>query len=305
MHNGQRPTLYANGLTEDFPILGPGGVLEGEGAAGDIVRVSVEVPRKLEHELGSFLKSVVKIARKQRVGLVDAKRQLLRLAGEFMRYDDDAFVVSGANANVVEAFDGARECVIGCTTQPSFEEWHRSGIALLTANEMFIQQRGGRVFRFFFVQDDFQDRVPGAINVIRDQVKAGVHAVLVHVASFASSVLEAVFNDPAPRDLSSLECAFVDDKIFLKVHFIANGHSKIEIDQGSTRCKYEYKTLLQPFLSAGHGRFFGISVDSVRNDEVIFTPLARSEVAALRRQLESDLGLTPLAGTPRQLGYGG
>jgi hypothetical protein len=75
------------------------------------------------------------------------------------------------------------------------------------------------------------------------------------------------------------------------VHFIANGNSKIEIDQGPTRCQYEYKTLLQPFLSARHGRFFGANLDPRAPDDVMFDPLGTVEVEVLRRQLESDLGV--------------
>jgi hypothetical protein len=253
--------------------------------------MSVAVPRAIEHELASFLKSLVRIARKKHVGLVDAKGQLQRLAAAFDRYDEYSFVVDGTNANVVQAFDEARECIVGCTTQPYFDEWHRTGIALLTANEQFIQNRGGRVVRFFFVEDDFQDRVPGAINMIRGQLEAGIRAVIVHVASFGPAVMQAVFNDPCPRDLSLLECAFVDGKIFLKVMFIRHGVSKIEIDQRARRCQHEYQALLQPFLSAPHGRLFGARLDPADRHNVVFDLLGKPAVDALRCQLECDLGI--------------
>jgi hypothetical protein len=301
--DGQSPTLHVRGLTDDFAILSDGG---DAGAASDIAQMSVAVPRTIEHELASFLKSVVRIARKQRVGLVDAKGQLQQLAAAFDRYGEDSFVVSGTNANVVEAFDVARECIVGCTTQPYFEEWHRCGMALLTANEQFVHKRGGRVVRFFFVEDDFQDRVPGAINMIRHQLEAGIRAVIVHVASFGPAVMQAVFNDPCPSDLSLLECAFVDGKIFLKVMFIGHGVSKIEIDQRTNRCQHEYRALLQPFLTAPHGRLFGARLDPADRYHVEFDLLDEPAVEALRRQLECDLGLESQdLWAMRASGYGG
>ncbi len=66
------------------------------------------------------------------------------------------------------------------------------------------------------------------------------------------------FRDPRPDDLSSLECAFVDGKIFLKTHFVTNGDLQVEVDQRPTRCQNEYRTRLRPFLSPLNGGLFGV-----------------------------------------------
>lgn len=282
--NGQRPTLHAAGLTDDFAILADAA------EAGDVVRRGFEVPRRLEAIVDSVLGNAVRIQRSSRVGLVHAEHTLQRLAGELHLYAEGRFAVSGTNDNVVEAFEGARDCIVGCTTPRYFDEWRRSGVALLAANEQFIQKRGGRVVRFFFVHDDFQNRAPGAVNVIRDHVRAGVRAIIVLVTSFGSGVMRAVFDDPEPRDLSALEQVFVDGRIFLKVNYIVDGYSNIEIDQSAARCQLEYREKLLPFLRCHYGRFYSATVDP--DDEVQLHLLGRGEVALLRTQLERDLGVT-------------
>jgi trans-aconitate methyltransferase len=286
LRNGQLPTLYVNGLTDDFPILErvrPG--VPGDG----IVAVSAEVPAALSHELHTFLHSLVQIRRRRRVGLVRATRQLERLAAEFYRYGDDAFVVPGHDANVVEAFDNARTCIVGCTTPAYVDEWRRGGAGLLATNRDLVARHGGRVVRFFFVPDDFESRVPGVLAVVRDHLAAGVLAVVVNVDSFSPVVLQEVFKESRPSDLSSLECAFVDGRIFLKTHFVANGDPRIELDQRPARCRHEYKTQLRPFLVAG-GALFGASLRDGGGDGVALYPLQLVDVDELRDQLDADLG---------------
>lgn len=300
LRNGQRPTLHAAGLTDDFAILAAAGTA----AADDVERRWLEIPRRIESVVTSVLANASHIHRAGRVGLVHAERTLQRLAGELYMYAEGRFAVSGTNDNVVEAFEGARECIVGCTTPRYFDEWLRSGIALLAANEQFIRKRGGRVVRFFFVHDDLQDRAPGAVNVIRDHVRAGVRVVIVLVPSFGAGVMRAVFNDPEPRDLSALEQVFVDGRLFMKVNYIADGHSDIEIDQSSERCRYQYRTQLKPFLDSHHGRFFGAALDAGSDDQVSFRQLLPAELEELRRQLERDLGIEPSA-APRQLAASG
>ncbi|HEX7840480.1 MAG TPA: caspase family protein [Kofleriaceae bacterium] len=292
IHNRQLPTLYVNGLTEDFSILGADQI---ESTSGGIVPLAAEVPAELEDEFSTFLGSVVQIRRQGRVGLIHAKRQLERLAAEFYRYGDDTFVVPGHNANVAEAFDNARACIVGCTTPAYVEEWGRSGRELLVANREFIARRGGRVIRFFFVRDDFERWNPGVLDVVRDHVAAGVLAVIVNVDSFGSAVLQEVFKDPRPRDLSSLECAFVDDKIFLKTHFAASGDLKIELDQRTERCQHEYKTQLRPFLTSPGGVLLRADLAD-GGDGIVLEPLSAADLAELKQQLETDLGVMPEIG---------
>jgi hypothetical protein len=289
IRNRQLPTLYVNGLTEDFRILGAARI---EATSDGIVPLAAEVPAELEDEFSTLLGSVVKIRRQGRVGLIHAKRQLERLAAEIYRYGDDTFVVPGHNANVAEAFDNAQTCIVGCTTPAYVEEWGRSGREILTANREFIARRGGRVIRFFFVRDDFEHQLPGILDVLRDHVAAGVLAVIVNVDSFGPAVLQEVFKEPRPPDLSSLECAFIDDKIFLKTHFVASGDLKIELDQRADRCPHEYKTQLRPFLTSPEGVLLRAEL-APGGDGIVLEALKAADVAELKQQLESDLGVTP------------
>jgi hypothetical protein len=291
--NGQIPTLYVNGLTEDFAILGG----DSPGPSDGIVPLSAEVPAMLQSELSAFLHSVVQIRRRQRVGLVHARRQLEGLAAEFYRYGDDAFVVPGHNANVAEAFDNARTSIVACTTPAYLDEWHRGGAGLLGANGRLIAKHGGSVIRFFFVRDDFADIIPGVLDVVRDHVVAGVFAVVVNVDSFGPAVLQDVFGDPRPSDLSPLECAFVDGKIFLRTHFVANGALKIELDQRPIRCHHEYRTHLRPFLSS-EGVLLGTHLQD-GGDGIVLDRLGIDDVSELRQQLDAELGGSAIsAGLP-------
>lgn len=283
---GQQPTLYVNGLSDDFLIL----ERAARGQADGIVPLSAEVPAALTAELRTFLHSVVQIHRRRRVGLVRATRQLQRLAAEFYRYGDDAFVVSGHDASVIEAFDNARTCIVGCTTPAYVGAWRQGGAGLLATHRNFVVRHGGRVVRFFFVPDDFESRVPGVLDVVRDHVLAGVLAVVVNVDSFGPSVLHEVFKDPRPSDLSSLECAFVDGRIFLKTHFVANGDPRIELDQRPARCQHEYKAQLRPFLVAG-GALFLADLRDDRGAGVALHPLQVGDIDELREQLDADLGV--------------
>jgi hypothetical protein len=104
-------------------------------------------------------------------------------------------------------------------------------------------------------------------------------------------VLRDVLNDPRPDDLSSLECAFIDGKVFLKTHFVANGGLKIEIDQRPTRCHNEYKAQLRPFLSSSNGTLFGASFQNDSDDGVALRQLRSDDITELRQQIEADLGL--------------
>jgi hypothetical protein len=284
LRNGQLPTLYVNGLTEDFLIVGKPGAAPRDG----IATLSAEVPAALKNELSAFLKSVVQLRRRRRVGLAHAVRQLESLAAEFYRYGDDTFVVPGHNSNVAEAFDNARTCIVGCTTPAYIENWQHGGLELMGAIREFIARHGGRVIRFFFVPDDFENRVPGVLDVVRDHVEAGVLAVIVNVDSFGPALLQEVFKDPRPDDLSSLECTFVDGKTFLRTHFAANGELKVEVDQRPDRSHHEYKTQLRPFLSSSKGVLFGVDL---RDDGVVLSPLQSEDIGELRQQLESDLGV--------------
>ena len=289
--NGQVPTLYVNGLTADFPILTKAASARLEPVPEGVCRVSLEVPTKLKDELMEFLESVVEISKRKRVGLLHAERQLAGLSNEFYKYRDNTFVVSGYNSDAVEAFENARKCIVGCTTPAYVEEWHRSGVRLRRANELFIQ-KGGRVTRFFFVRRDFRDRVPGVLGVIRDHVKAKIRVVVVNVDSYGPTVLQEVFKDPRPDDLNSLECAFIDGQVFLKTHFAANDDLKIEVDQRPTRCKNEYKTQLRPFLDSRNGTLAAAILKPGNHDELVLRELTAGEVDSLRLQLEDDLELS-------------
>ena len=290
LNNGQVPTLYVNGLTEDFLILCEAGNTRLELLPAGISRVPVEVPTKLKDELMEFLESVVEICKRRRVGLAHAERQLASLVNEFYKYRENTFVVSGYNSDTVEAFESARKAIVGCTTPAYCDEWHRSGVRLRRANELFIQ-KGGRVTRFFFVRQGFQDQARGMLGVIRDHVKAKIRAVVVNVDSYGPTVLQEVFRNPRPDDLSSLECAFIDGQVFLKTHFAANDDLKIEIDQRPTRCKNEYRTQLRPFLDSRNGTLSEASLKPGNHDELVFRELTAGEVDSLRQQLEDDLGL--------------
>jgi len=234
------------------------------------------------------LKSVVQLRRRRRVGLAHAVRQLESLAAEFYRYGDDTFVVPSHNSNIAEAIDNARTCIVGCTTPAYIENWQHGGLELMGAIREFIARHGGRVIRFFFVPDDFENRVPGVLDVVRDHVEAGVLAVIVNVDSFGPALLQEVFKDPRPDDLSSLECTFVDGKTFLRTHFAANGELKVEVDQRPDRSHHEYKTQLRPFLSSSKGVLFGVDL---QDDGVVLSPLQSEDIGELRQQLESDLGV--------------
>lgn len=292
LKNGQLPTFYANGLTDDFAILGDASAAE---ASGEIMRVTYEVPRKIESELASFLRSLVLIGRRNGIGLTKASNELHRLAHEFDRYTGDAFIVSGTNANVVETYDRATRCIVGCTTPRYFAEWHRSGLPLLAANEQFIRERGGRVVRFFFVRDGFQQRTPMIVDVIRDHVKAGIRALIVNTDSFGQPLMRAVLSNEKHGDLRSLECGFVDGKTFLETLYIERDRSKILIDQRRSRCQYEYTAKLQPFLTSSLGSILGASIDASNADRVTFSRLTRSAVEHLRLELERHLGVLTAA----------
>jgi len=287
IRNGQQPTLYVNGLTEDFLVLGKS---SSQRPSDGIVPLSAEVPATLKDELSALLNSLVQIRRQQRVGLVHAERQLQNLAAEFCRYGDDTFVVPGHNSNVAEAFDSARTCIVGCTTPAYIEAWRHGGLGLLGAIREFIATQGGRVVRFFFVPADFENRVPGVLDIVRDHIAAGVISVIVDVDSFGPTVLQEVFKHPRPADFSSLECTFVDGKIFLRTHFAANGELKVELDQRSARCHHEYRSQLRPFLSSSTGVLFGAKLQD-GGDGVLLSPLQRDDISELRQQLESDLGV--------------
>ncbi len=291
LSNGQVPTLYANGLTEDFLILTDAGNARREPEPQGISRVLVEVPTNLEDVLKEFLESVVEIQKRRRVGLVHAEQQLASLANEFYKYRDNTFVVSGYNSDAVEAFENARRSIVGCTTPAYCDEWHRSGVRLRRANEQFIQ-KGGRVTRFFFVRQHFQERTRGMLGVIHDHVKARIRVVLVNVDSYGPTVLQQVFRNPRADDLSSLECAFIDGQVFLKTHFAANGDLNIEVDQRPTRCRYEYRTQLQPFLDSRNGTLSEASLKPGSPDELVFRELTTGEVDSLRQQLKDDLDLS-------------
>jgi hypothetical protein len=286
VRNGQLPTLYVNGLTEDFVIAG--NPVRPDPPDG-IATLSAEVPVMLKDEISAFLNSVVHLRRRRRVGLIHAQRQLERLAAEFYCYGDDAFVVPGDNSNVIEAFDTARRCIVGCTTPAYVEEWRRHGSGLLAANRELISRRG-RVVRFFFVRDDSESRDRAVLDLIRDHVEAGILAVVVNVNSFGRAVLQEVFKDRRPDDLNTLECAFVDGKIFLRTHFAVNGELRIELDQRPTRCHNEYKTQLRPFLTSD-GLLLGASLCRDRDEGVELSPLQIDDIGELRQQLESDLGV--------------
>jgi hypothetical protein len=288
--NGQVPTLYANGLTDDFAILGSLRQ-DSPGSPDGIVPLAAEVPATLKTKLSTFLSSLVQIRRHQRVGLVHAERQLDSLAAEFYRYGNDTFIVPGHSSHVAEAIDNARTCIVGCTTPAYIAKFHLGGLGLLGPIREFIARRGGRASRFFFVPDDFERRVPGLLDVVREHIEAGVLVVVVNVDSFSPAVLQEVFKDPAPRDLSSLECTFIDGKILLKTHFAANGELKIELDQRPDRSRHEYRAHLRPFLSSRKGQLFATSLDD--HGGVALHPLSAEELCELKHQLETDLGVTP------------
>ena len=292
IQNGQTPTLYVKGLTDDFLIL------DGEPPASPsdgIVALAAEVPEVLQGELSAFLHSIVQIRRRRRIGLAYAQRQLESLAAEFYRYGDDSFVVRGDNANVVEVFDRARTSLVGCTTPALLEEWRRTGIPLLRANRRLIE-RGGRVVRFFFVRDGFDREVPCVLDVVREHAAAGVLAVVVNVDSFDPAVLQEVFEDARPDDLSALECVFVDGAVFLRTHFAATGDLKIELDQRPTRCHHEYRTHIRPFLSSDGVLLLASPSDG--GDGVVLEPLGADDISELREQLDADLGGSPIPAGP-------
>lgn len=289
--NGQLPTLYASGLTDDFAILGSLRQ-DSPGSLGDgIVPLAAEVPATLKPKLATFLSSLVQIRRHQRVGLIHAERQLDSLTAEFYRYGNDTFIVPGHSSHVTEAIDNARTCIVGCTTPAYVERFHLDGLGLLGPIREFIARRGGRVSRFFFVPDDFERRVPGLLDVVREHIEAGVLVVVVNVDSFSPVVLQEVFKDPAPRDLSSLECTFIDGKILLKTHFAANGELKIELDQRPDRSRHEYRAHLGPFLASRKGKLFVATLDD--QGGVALRPLTAEELGELKHQLETDLDVTP------------
>jgi Caspase domain len=288
INNGQVPTLYVNGLTDDFLILTEAAHARLEPLPEGICRVPLEVPTRLKGELIKFLGSVVEITRRRLVGLVHAERQLAGLANEFFKYRDDTFVVPEYNSNAAEALSNARKCIVGCTTPAYFDEWHRSGIGRRRANELCVQ-RGGRVTWFFFMRRNFQVRAPGMLNVIRDHLNAKIRVVVVNVDSYGPTVLQEVFKHPRPDDLSSLECAFVDGKVFLKTIFAVNGDLMVEVGQGRNRCQNEYMTQLRPFLDSRNGTLSEASLKPGDNHEVVFIDLTSGEVDRLKQQLEDDL----------------
>jgi hypothetical protein len=289
--NGQTPILHVNALLDDFLVLTESTAILPRPLDG-IVHFSAEVPTKIKNELTKFLKSVVQISRSRRVGLVHAERQLEGLAAEFYKYGQETFIVPDFNANVTEAYDKARTCIIACTTPAYFEAWHHSGgDGLLNANRVFILQHKGRVTRFFFVRGGFRDSDPGILNVIRDHVKVGIRVFVVDVDSYGPVVLREVFDEPRPDDLSSLEFAFVDGHIFLKTHFTAKSDLKIEVDQRQTRCQNEYKAQLRPFLDTRDARPLEARLKPGNDDEVLLEPLGDEEMRWLRAQIEKDLGL--------------
>jgi hypothetical protein len=290
IHNGQSPTLNVNGLTDDFLIFTEAANAPNAPPSEGISRLLVEVPTKLKGELMKLFDVLVEIRKSHRVGLVHAERQLACLANEFYKYRDDTFLVPGYNSHAAEALDNARKYIIGCTTPAYFDEWHRGGIGLRRANELFVQ-RGGRVTRFFFVRRDFQDRAPGMLGVIRDHVRAKIRVVVVNVDSYGPTVLQEVFKNPRPEDLSSLECTFVDGKVFLKTIFAANGDLMTEVGQGSNRCQNEYSTQLRPFLDSRHGTLSEAAPKPGHPDEVVLRELTAGEVDLLKQQLEDDLAL--------------
>jgi len=118
---------------------------------------------------------------------------------------------------------------------------------------------------------------------------SSVQPLIVDVDSFGPTVLQEVFKDPRPDDLSSIECTFVDGKTFLKTHFAANGALNVEVDQRPDRSQHEYRTQLRPFLSSK-----GILLEAnLREgcDGIALNPLRIDDVSELRQQLESDLGV--------------
>jgi hypothetical protein len=283
--NGQVPTLYANGLTSDFLVLGA----PSNGNASDgVVELSAEVPAKIKSKLATFLDSLIQIHRRKRVGLVHAERRLESLAAEFYRYGDDAFVVPGHSSNVTEAFDSARASIVGCTVPQLVDGVRQTGVGLLAASRELVMGHGGRVVRFFFVPDEATTRDPGVLELVRDELRAGAVVVVVNVQSFGATVLQWVFHQPRPPDdMSALECAFIDGKVFLKAHLARNGEGKIEIDQRATRCRIEYKAVLRPFLASGDGE--RLEHDVVAGVEAGAHQLAVEGLAELRQQLDADL----------------
>ncbi|HZJ66430.1 MAG TPA: caspase family protein [Kofleriaceae bacterium] len=283
--NGQVPTLYANGLTSDFLVLG---APSNANTADGVVELSAEVPAKIKSKLTTFLDSLIQIHRRKRVGLVHAERRLESLAAEFYRYGDDTFVVPGHSSHVTEAFDSARSSIIGCTVPRRVDGECRGGVGLLAANPELVVGHGGRVVRFFFVPDDAGTRDPAVLDLVRDELRAGAVVVVVNVHSFGPTVMQWVFHDPRPDDMTAIECAFIDGKVFLKDHVGAGGECKVEIDQRSTRCRIEYKALLRPFVNSGSGELLRASLGS-DGDEVVLAPLGTEDLGELRQQLDADL----------------
>src|SRR6185436_4095549 len=171
-------------------------------------------PAKIKNKLTTFLDSLIQIHRRKRVGLVHAERRLESLAAEFYRYGDDTFLVPGHSSNVTEAFDNARSCIIGCTAPRPVDGVRRNSVGLLPTNREVLVGHGGRVVRFFFVPDDAGIRDSAVLDLVRDELRAGAVVVVVNVYSFGPTVLQWVFHDPRPDDMSSLDCAFIDGKVF-------------------------------------------------------------------------------------------
>jgi len=129
------------------------------------------------------------------------------------------------------------------------------------------------------------------LDVIRDHVRAKIRVVVVDVDSYGPTVLQEVFKNPRPDDLSSLECAFVDGKVFLKTIFAANGEQMLEVGQEPSRCQHEYQTQLRPFLDWRNGTLSEASLRPGSHDEVVLRELTAGEVDRLKQQLEADLEL--------------
>lgn len=273
----QIPTIYANGVTEEITIL--------EGSSETLGFVQ-DVPPQIRNELAHFLESMRIIVRDGRVGLRAAERDLEKLAHKFYQCRLPSFIVDDFEAHVSEAYENATRAVIACTTPRYFDEWRDNGVAksLVLANESFIQNKGGRVIRFYFADGDFRRRYPELRNVLRDHLERRVEAYVVSLDAYRHSVLPQLF--PRGDDLDRLECAFVDGKTYLRTRFEERG-IRIEVNQDATQCRIEYTTWLRPFLDHFQPGLYKPVVD--RNDPLEIDwgpPLSQRQVATLRDEID-------------------
>ncbi|HEX7842667.1 MAG TPA: hypothetical protein VF469_34575, partial [Kofleriaceae bacterium] len=67
---------------------------------------------------------------------------------------------------------------------------------------------------------------------------------------------------------------------------------KIELDQRADRCQHEYKTQLRPFLTSPEGVLLRADLQD-GGDGIMLVQMQADEVAELKQQLETDLGVAP------------